>query len=29
VRNFFVSRGWLFEKGEAGDIVRRPFGVRR
>jgi undecaprenyl-diphosphatase len=24
VRNFFVSRGWLFEANEAGEIARRP-----
>ena len=24
VRNWFASRGWLFEKGEGGAIVRRP-----
>ena len=29
VRNFFVSRGWLFEKAESGEIVRRQFGPTR
>lgn len=29
VRNFFVSRGWLFEKAEGGTIIRRPFGPTR
>jgi undecaprenyl-diphosphatase len=29
VRNFFVSRGWLFEKAESGEITRRPFGPTR
>jgi undecaprenyl-diphosphatase len=29
VRNFFVSRGWLFEKAESGEIARRPFEPTR
>jgi undecaprenyl-diphosphatase len=29
VRNFFVSRGWLFEKAESGEIIRRPFAPTR
>jgi len=29
VRNWFVSRGWLFEKPESGEITRRPFGPTR
>lgn len=29
VRNLFVSRGWLFETAESGEIVRRPFGPTR
>ncbi len=29
VRNFFASRGWLFAKGEGGEITRRPFGPIR
>jgi len=29
VRNFFVSRGWLFERAESGEIARRPFGPTR
>jgi len=29
VRNFFVARGWLFEKAEGGEIVRRPFRPTR
>jgi len=29
VRNFFVSRGWLFEKAEGGEIVRRPLWPTR
>lgn len=28
VRNFFVKRGWLFERGQAGEIARRPFGAQ-
>jgi len=29
VRNFFVSRGWLFETAEGGEIVRRPITPTR
>lgn len=29
VRNLFLSRGWLFEKPEGGEINRRPFGSTR
>lgn len=29
VRNVFVSRGWLFERTDAGEISRRPFGPPR
>lgn len=29
VRNFFVSRGWLFEQAESGEIARRPFEPTR
>lgn len=29
VRNLFASRGWLFEKGDGGEIVRRPLRATR
>jgi undecaprenyl-diphosphatase len=29
VRDFFRRRGWLFDRTDTGDIVRRPFGPTR